>query len=554
MPGLDEKADAHDSAFQGTQVTQLRLDSGRDDTPQVPPMTTPVNASPPISPHADSSPASLQTGSSVKGAIFNFTNSVVGAGAIGLGGAFAQSGGIISILAVLGFAYLTKLSLDLVIRLSIAVSSSQQPTLSSHNNHQHCSYEDLGFQSYGWTGEMVVLTAKFLYSFGCCVAYVIVTKDNCGSAIINLLYGTTNDHATQNGTALYDFLQNDSLVTWTLSVWIMLPLCLLRDMTPLSNFSIVSIISMASIVLIIIYLYFDNPDNSVRQKGGTVYQEWFQVRYGFVESLGTFVFSFVSQHTAHLTFGSLKPQLRTLENWKKVSTYSLSMAGTVSLAVGLFVYMTFWEATQSDIFQIYPSTPVIDIAKLLLCTTMVLTFPLPFFTCRELIVVLLGTKVDAQDGQASIHGTQIDSETGPEPSQETPDSNDLETPLLPNTPDETELEREDHVRDLEQEVGPSSPILLPNDDHQLRLPYHVTLTVALWFVTTYLAIAAPSLGDVLDLVGCATGTVIAFVFPALVAFRLEGYSHTALVILVVGGTVGIVGTFYSLKQLITDTR
>ena len=37
----------------------------------------------------------------------------------GLGGAIAQSGGLISCLSIAGFAWLTKISLDLVIQLSV---------------------------------------------------------------------------------------------------------------------------------------------------------------------------------------------------------------------------------------------------------------------------------------------------------------------------------------------------------------------------------------------------------------------------------------------------
>lgn len=95
--------------------------------------------------------------------------------------------------------------------------------------------------------------------------------------------------------------------------------------------------------------------------------------------------------------------------------------------------------------------------------------------------------------------------------------------------------------------------LLPGQERQLKLPYHIGLTCKLWFVVTALAIAAPNLGDVLALVGCASGTLIAFVLPGLFAMRLQGYSHVAALILVVGGVVGTVGTICSVKQFMRDT-
>jgi amino acid permease len=283
-------------------------------------------------------------------------------------------------------------------------------------------------------------------------------------------------------------------------------------------------------------------------------------------SLGTFVFTFVSQHTVHLVFGSLKPNLRTVSNWKVVSTSALLTSTTVSLSVGILVYMTFGQATKSDIFQIYPQGWMIDVAKLLLCITMVLTFPLPFFTCRELLIVTLvhpfcGIGSDLVAGEDNDSDDNNDDDN--RDAQET--ENDLQEPLLAATEEIFEDEESSERRDPEDtssivtefsrrilQTATPKNWLLPDDDRQLQIPGHVILTAKLWIITTGLAIAAPSLGDVLDLVGCASGTIIAFILPALLSFRLEGYSHLALVIFVVGGTVGIVGTYFSVKKLFID--
>jgi amino acid permease len=219
---------------------------------------------------------------------------------------------------------------------------------------------------------------------------------------------------------------------------------------------------------------------------------------------------------------------------------------TVSLTVGVVVYMTFWQTTKSDIFEIYPQSWIIDVAKLLLCITMVLTFPLPFFACRELLIITLIHPFCGIDLVSSVES-----------------SNDLQRPLLA----EETVEATDDIgaansddtasitsvlsRRVLQTVTPKN-WLLPDDDRQLQLPGHVALTVKLWIVATGLAIAAPSLGDVLNLVGCATGTIIAFILPGLLSLRIEGYSNLACLILVVGGVVGTVGTYFSLKKLVID--
>lgn len=456
----------------------------------------------------------VSQGSSIGGVIFNFTNSIIGAGAIGLGGALAASGGIISIVCLLSFAFLTKVSLDMVIDLSLG-----------------SSYEQLGYSCYGRIGWAAVLVSKMLYSFGCLVAYIVVVKDNFASAF---------------GELFFKQELNPVFATVFLSIFVLLPLCLLRDMTPLSNFSLFSVGSMVMIVVIVVYLFFDDP--SIREEGGTTYENWFEVRPGILESLGTFVFSFVSQHTIHLAFESLKPELRTFKNWKRISSWSLGLSAFVSASVGLVVYMTFWQQTKSDLFNLYPLIPAINIAKLLLCVTMLLTFPFPFFTCRDMIIVAAVAIVSSRHVQEEIEEVH---------SQES--NNDLEEPLLQDKQEQqtgSEIEAKTQQPIIEDEPPYHPSWLLPSENNrQLILSYHVAVTLILWATTTTLALVTPNLGDILDLVGCATGTILAFVLPSLFFVRKKGYfSLMAILLLVVGGIVGIVGTLYSSQKFWLDAR
>ena len=530
-------------------------------------------------------------GSSVIGAIFNFTNSIIGAGAIGLGGAIAVSGGAVSIFLILFFGYLTKLSLDLVIRLSIKQERQQEDDSTQQQQSQHhgttCTYEDLASKGLGHAGRSLVSACKLAYSFGCLVAYIVVLKDNFGPALKNIIYRPPVDGGgDEPDTWVYAILSANAYFTWIVSSTLILPLCMLRNMTPLAKFSVVSVVSMAAIVVIVIYIYFKHPEIRTPDADATFYENWIEIRPGVFESLGTFVFTFVSQHTVHLVFGSLKPRLRTLSNWKIVSSAALTAATTVSLTVGVVLYITFWQHTKSDIFEIYPQTLLIDLAKLLLCITMILTFPLPFFTCRELIIV---TFIHPLCIITSTTSNNNQEENGRSTGDATTDDNDLCEPLLPNgssdvtnnndegggCDDEVGQQYDELLNESRNGGGGGAVIsdsvsvvselsrmivhtatpknwLLPDDDRQLQLVGHMTLTGKLWVVATGFAIAAPNLGDVLDLVGCATGTIIAFILPAILAFRLEGFSLLALILLVVGGIVGTVGTYYSIDKLISD--
>jgi amino acid permease len=76
------------------------------------------------------------SGSGLVGAVFNFTNAIIGAGAMGLGGAIAQSGGLISLLCLTCFAALAKLSCDMVVELKLHLLQRLQTQNQEHEHEQ----------------------------------------------------------------------------------------------------------------------------------------------------------------------------------------------------------------------------------------------------------------------------------------------------------------------------------------------------------------------------------------------------------------------------------
>ena len=173
-------------------------------------------------------------------------------------------------------------------------------------------------------------------------------------------------------------------------------------------------------------------------------------------------------------------------------------------------------------FNCYPNILPTELAKMLLSLTMLLTFPLPFFTSREILILSF-----VQDGKPNKGGERTDAEE----------------PLIV-------VERSTEAQPSENHDD--NGLLLPGHNNQLRLPYHILGTTGLWMLVVTLAISAPSLGDVLDLVGCASGTLIAFVLPGLFSLKLKGYSTEGAIMLGVGGLVGTIGTIFSLRKLLKD--
>lgn len=267
-----------------------------------------------------------------------------------------------------------------------------------------------------------------------------------------------------------------------------------------------------------------------------------------------------------MTFDSLKPELQNLQNWKVVSASSLLLSCFVSLLIGIVVYISFWDQTQSNIFNVYPNIPLIDLAKLLLCTTLILTFPLPFFTCRELIILTFySTLPSATDPIAeflpiadqesmSLQEPLLDGDLEVDSQHDCIQEEDIESELMSTRSFDTSRSLDISTLSV-RALNILNSALLPGEDRQLRLIPHVGLSVKMWVGVVGFAIAAPSLGDVLGLVGCVSGTSIAFIFPALISFRIDDkLSCAAVFIFVVGGLTGVIGSFFSFQQLIHDVR
>jgi sodium-coupled neutral amino acid transporter 11 len=193
---------------------------------------------------------------------------MLGAGLIGLGGAIANSGGLISIVSICIFAILSKFSFDLIVSLAIE----------SEGEHAS-SYESLGYAAYGRVGKLTVIISKGLYSFGTLVAYIVIIKDNFSFAILHLLYG--DEDMLPAAGWLQSTLGNQNLVTIILCSTIMLPLCLLRDLTPLERFSALKIIAVMLIVVIVVYLFFTLSDENSDEAGFG--EHWMVVRGGMFE-------------------------------------------------------------------------------------------------------------------------------------------------------------------------------------------------------------------------------------------------------------------------------
>ena len=301
--------------------------------------------------------------------------------------------------------------------------------------------------------------------------------------------------------------------------------------------------------------------------------DWYCIR-SFDTSLGTFVFAFIPHHTIDVTYDTLRNP--SLQRWKIVSFWSLFSSLVISLLLGIFVYMTFWEETKSDFLNSYSPSLPIEAAKLFLCGNMILTFVLPFIACREMISALFLPNTYYDNDESSYCQSHIN--TSSDLFQATNDNinSELHESLLNTSCDYQRMQADDNdvIQKQEQKHVP----IYVNDDHPQQqegelllslisedfldnihankliedenLNRYIWMTLLLWGSIVGIALTAPNLGIVLDIVGSISGSMIGFILPGLFSIKLQGFSFIGILMMIVGAIVGSVGAYFSIIKLI----
>ena len=162
--------------------------------------------------------------STVFGAAFNFVNSIVGAGIIGIPFAVQQCGFVCGILLLTLVAILIYHSVLMLIECGLKANK--------------LDFEELSEHLLGWKGYYAALTFMFLFAYGAQVAYLVVIGDTI-PVVVALFYPNSI------------FANRQSVIGLT-ATFVILPLCLFKDLSTLAWTSLVSIAADVVFVLLVV--------------------------------------------------------------------------------------------------------------------------------------------------------------------------------------------------------------------------------------------------------------------------------------------------------------
>ncbi|XP_051565564.1 putative sodium-coupled neutral amino acid transporter 11 isoform X1 [Myxocyprinus asiaticus] len=259
--------------------------------------------------------------SSMSSASFNFINSIIGSGIIGLPYSMSQAGLPLGLLLLILVAFITDYSIILLVRGG---------NLSGTN-----SYQSLVQSTFGLIGYLILSALQFLYPFIAMISYNIITGDTLTKVFMRI-----------PGVGPGDILTERHFVILVSTLLFTLPLSLFRDIGKLGKVSLLSMLLTVAILIVVIVRAATLGPQIPPSEGAWVFAKW-----NAVQAVAVMSFAFICHHNSFMIYGSLKEP--TLSNWSLVTHVSVGLALLVSVIFAAAGYATFTGYTQGKLSTMY---------------------------------------------------------------------------------------------------------------------------------------------------------------------------------------------------------
>ncbi|XP_023192314.1 putative sodium-coupled neutral amino acid transporter 11 isoform X1 [Xiphophorus maculatus] len=287
-------------------------------------------------------------------ASFNFINSIIGSGIIGLPYALNQAGLPFGLLLLMLVGFITDYSIVLLIKGG---------NLSGSN-----SYQSLVQNTFGFPGFLILSALQFLYPFIAMISYNITTGDTL-TKVFQRIPGVGPDH----------ILAERHFVILLSTFLFTLPLSLYRNIERLGKVSFLSMVLTLTILIIVMIRAATLGPQIVPTENAWAFAKW-----NSIQAVGVMSFAFICHHNSFLIYNSLEHP--TLSNWSRVTHISVGSALIISAAFAVAGYTTFTGYTQGDIFENYcRNDNLATFGRFCFGLSIITTFPLECFVTREVL-------------------------------------------------------------------------------------------------------------------------------------------------------------------------
>ncbi|CAG9815167.1 unnamed protein product [Phaedon cochleariae] len=287
-------------------------------------------------------------------ASFNFINSILGSGVIGIPYALHEAGFGFGLLLLIFVAVVTDYSLILMVR-------------SGHISGKF-SYQGIMEAAFGRAGYYLLGLLQFVYPFIAMVSYNIVVGDTVTKVIMRL-----------TGLGPDSLFAKREVIVLIATIFIAIPLCLYRDVAKLAKISFLSLICIV-FILLSIFVRIGSISNIVPQH----HDSWRFINKDIIPAIGIMAFAFMCHHNTFLIYGSIAEPNQ--KKWEIVTHASIATSLIVAILFGIAGYTTFKAYSQGDLLENYCwDDDLMNVSRLLFSVQILLTYPIECFVTREVI-------------------------------------------------------------------------------------------------------------------------------------------------------------------------
>uniref|UniRef100_A0A7N6BPQ9 Sodium-coupled neutral amino acid symporter 2 n=1 Tax=Anabas testudineus TaxID=64144 RepID=A0A7N6BPQ9_ANATE len=324
--------------------------------------------------------------------VFNLGNAIMGSGILGLSYAMANTGIALFVILLVAVAIFSLYSVHLLLKTA--------------NEGGAVVYEQLGYKAFGIPGKLAASCSITMQNIGAMSSYLYIVKYELPSVIVSFL-------GSDNG----EWYTNGNYLVLIVTVTIILPLSLLKNLGYLGYTSGLSLLCMVFFVIVVIIKKFQIPCplpvdeellnetlskvlniSSSHENTTTVdYSEdmctpkYFVFNSQTVYAVPILTFAFVCHPAILPMYEELKDRSR--RKMQGVANVSFLSMFIMYLLAALFGYLTFNSRVESELLhtysKVYKFDVVLLIVRLAVLTAVILTVPVVLFPIRTSVNHLL---------------------------------------------------------------------------------------------------------------------------------------------------------------------
>uniref|UniRef100_A0A674E0U8 Solute carrier family 38 member 4 n=1 Tax=Salmo trutta TaxID=8032 RepID=A0A674E0U8_SALTR len=318
--------------------------------------------------------------------VFNLSNAIMGSGILGLSYAMANTGIVLFVVLLLGVAILSLYSVHLLLMTA------------KEGGRCHLFNSCLGERAFGWPGKMAAFGSITLQNIGAMSSYLFIVKYELPE-VIRAFMGL--DEWYMNGNYLVVFV----------SIGIILPLCILKNLGYLGYTSGFSLSCMVFFLGVLIYKKYNLPcpmpfmyHHTNHSMNGTALgphalhngtemctPKYFVFNSQTAYTIPILAFSFVCHPEILPIYSELKDRSR--RKMQNVSNLSILAMLVMYMFSALFGYLTFYENVEAELLhtftKVYTFDTMLLLVRLAVLTAVTLTVPIVLFPIRSSINTML---------------------------------------------------------------------------------------------------------------------------------------------------------------------